>query len=48
MAVIESTIATGSAGFKTNRDGMLALIDRMRMLEARSRAKSAAAKDRFH
>jgi geranyl-CoA carboxylase beta subunit len=48
MAVIESTIATGSAGFKANRDGMLALIERMRMLEERSRAKSAAAKDRFH
>lgn len=48
MAVIESTIATGSAGFKSNRDGMLALITRMRMLEERSRAKSAAAKDRFH
>ena len=48
MAIIENTIATGSAGYKANRDGMLALIARMRMLEERTRAASAAAKDRFH
>src|SRR2546429_1387291 len=48
MAIIENTIATGSAGFKANRDGMLALISRLRMLEERTRAASAAAKDRFH
>ena len=30
MAILESTIATGSAAFKANRDGMLALIARMR------------------
>ena len=30
MAVIESTIAPGSAAFQANRDGMLALIARMR------------------
>src|SRR6266545_3139349 len=48
MATIESTIATGSAAFKANRDGMLALITRMRALEERTRAASAAAKDRFH
>lgn len=48
MAVIESTIAPGSEGFKANRAGMLALIDRMRMLEERTRAASASAKDRFH
>src|SRR3977135_4563213 len=48
MAIIENTIAPGSAGFKANRDGMLALIARMRMLEERARAASAAAKDRFH
>ena len=48
MAVIENTVAAASAAFKASRDGMLALIDRMRALEARTRAASAAAKDRFH
>src|SRR6202140_5726252 len=48
MTVIESTIAPSSAGYKANRDGMLALIARMRALEERARAASAAAKDRFH
>src|ERR1044071_3486138 len=48
MATIESTIATGSASYKANRDGMLALITRMRALEDRTRAASAAATDRFH
>src|SRR5665647_1068981 len=48
MAVIESTIAPSSAAYKANRDGMLALIARMRALEERARAASALAKDRFH
>ena len=48
MAIIESTIAPSSDAYKANRDGMLALIARMRALEARTRAASAAAKDRFH
>src|SRR5258707_14335568 len=48
MAVIESTIAHASDAYKANRDGMLALIARMRALEERSRAASAAAKERFH
>ena len=48
MAIIESTIAPSSDSFKTNRTGMLALISRMRGLEQRARAASAAAKDRFH
>ena len=48
MAVIESTISPGSDAYKNNRDGMLALIARMRALEERTRAASAAAKDRFH
>src|SRR3979490_3398465 len=48
MATIESTIATGSAAYHANRDGMLALIARMRALEERTRTASAAAKDRFH
>ncbi len=48
MSVIESTIAPHSDAYKANRDGMLALISRMRALEERTRAASAAAKDRFH
>src|SRR5581483_8589844 len=48
MALIENTIATASDAFKANRDGMLALIARMRALEERTRTASAAAKDRFH
>jgi geranyl-CoA carboxylase beta subunit len=48
MAVIDSTIAPGSDAYKANRAGMLALIARMRALEARTCAASAAAKDRFH
>src|ERR1700750_1040803 len=48
MALIENTIVTSGEAFKANRDGMLALIARMRALEARTRTASAAAKDRFH
>jgi geranyl-CoA carboxylase beta subunit len=48
MAVILNTIATGGDTFKANRDGMLKLIARMRALEERTRAASAAAKARFH
>src|SRR3982074_2347395 len=48
MAIVENTVSPSSRGFQTNRAGMLALITRMRMLEERTRAASAAAKDRFH
>ena len=48
MAVIENTISPTGDAFKANRDGMLALIARMRGLEERTRVASAAAKDRFH
>src|SRR3954465_13736833 len=48
MALIESTIVPSSDAYKANRDGMLALIARMRALEERTRTASAAAKDRFH
>src|SRR3979409_837248 len=48
MAILESTIAPSSDTYKANREGMLALISRMRALEERTRAASAAAKDRFH
>ena len=47
MAILESTIAPSSEAYKANRAGMLALISRMRALEERTRAASAAAKDRF-
>jgi geranyl-CoA carboxylase beta subunit len=48
MPILDSTIAPGSDAYKANRAGMLALIARMRALEERTRAASAAAKDRFH
>jgi geranyl-CoA carboxylase beta subunit len=48
MSVIESTIFPASDAFKANRDGMLAMIARIRALEERTRAASAAAKERFH
>jgi geranyl-CoA carboxylase beta subunit len=48
MPTIDSTIALSSDAYRANRDGMLALIARMRALEARTRDASAAAKDRFH
>lgn len=47
MAHIESTIFTGSETFQANRDGMLALIKRVREYEQRSVAKSAASRPRF-
>ena len=48
MSIIDSTIAISGDAFKANRDGMLALIARMRALEERTRTASAKAKDRFH
>src|SRR5436305_9513253 len=48
MSILENTISPGSAAYHANRDGMLGLIARMRALEERARAASAAAKDRFH
>src|SRR3954468_4018857 len=48
MSILENAISPGSAAYRANRDGMLGLIDRMRALEERTRAASAAAKDRFH
>src|ERR1041384_3206959 len=48
MSIIESTIVPSSDAYKANRDGMLALIGRIRALEERTRAASAAAMDRFH
>jgi geranyl-CoA carboxylase beta subunit len=48
MAILESTIAPSSDGYKANGEGMMALIARVRALEQRTRTASAAAKDRFH
>src|SRR5690242_4527714 len=48
MAVIENTVSLASDAFKANREGMLALIARMRALEQRTRDASAVARDRFH
>jgi geranyl-CoA carboxylase beta subunit len=47
MAHIESTISANSEAFQANRDGMLALIERVRAYEQRSVAKSAASRPRF-
>jgi len=47
MAHIESTISANSEAFQSNRDGMLALIERVRECEQRSVAKSAASRPRF-
>ncbi|MEN2976333.1 acyl-CoA carboxylase subunit beta (plasmid) [Tistrella bauzanensis] len=47
MTQISSTISTGAESFQANRRDMLAQIDRMRNLEARTRKASAASKPRF-
>lgn len=47
MPQIESTISISSASFAANRDHMLGLLERVRALEQRTRAKSAASRERF-
>ncbi|MDT7838204.1 acyl-CoA carboxylase subunit beta [Aquabacterium sp. OR-4] len=47
MAHIESTLSTTSESFQANRESMLALLGRVRAAEARTRAKSAASRERF-
>jgi geranyl-CoA carboxylase beta subunit len=47
MAIIESNISTGGEAFQANRDGMLALIERVRAYEQRSVATSAKSRERF-
>ena len=47
MTVIESTVSKGSDAFASNRAGMLALIERMRELEERTKIASARSKQRF-
>ncbi|QCK85509.1 acyl-CoA carboxylase subunit beta [Phreatobacter aquaticus] len=48
MAIIETTLNSGSTDFVANRDGMLALIGRVRALEERATQASALAGPRFH
>jgi geranyl-CoA carboxylase beta subunit len=47
MAVIESTVSTGSEAFASHREGMLALIARVRAAEQRAVAASNASRRRF-
>ncbi|CAN7767139.1 acyl-CoA carboxylase subunit beta [Variovorax sp. LjRoot175] len=47
MAFIESNISTSGEAFQANRDGMLALIERVRGYEQRSVATSAKSRERF-
>jgi geranyl-CoA carboxylase beta subunit len=47
MSLIETSIDTGGEAFRANRDGMLALLARVRELEERTRRASAAARERF-
>ena len=47
MALIESTIFPGSDAFRANREGMLALIERVRQIEQRTATASAASRERF-
>jgi len=47
MAVIESTISKSGDAYRANVAGMLSLLDRVRGLEDRTRAASAASKQRF-
>ena len=47
MTIIESRLAIGSPDYASNREGMLALLQRVRDIEARVRAASAASRGRF-
>ncbi len=47
MTVIESRMSTGAEPYLSNREGMLALLGRIRELEARTRDASAASRARF-
>jgi len=47
MALIESTVSSTGEAFQTNRAGMLALIERIRGIEARTAQASAASRERF-
>ncbi|HSZ12202.1 MAG TPA: carboxyl transferase domain-containing protein, partial [Rhizomicrobium sp.] len=47
MSVIQSQIDTGADAFKRNREDHLALIEQFRGLEAKVRANSARAREKF-
>ncbi len=47
MSTIESTISPNGEAFAANRDGMLALLDRVRGYEQRSVSTSAKSRERF-
>ena len=47
MAHIESNLSSGSDAFIANRDGMLALIERVRRYERQTAERSAASRPRF-
>jgi geranyl-CoA carboxylase beta subunit len=47
MPQIESTISTSAAPFAANREHMLGLLKRVRDFEQRTRARSAASRERF-
>ncbi len=47
MPVIESDISASNEAFRANREGMLAILDRVRSIEERTRQASAASKARF-
>ncbi|MGB3067299.1 MAG: acyl-CoA carboxylase subunit beta [Ottowia sp.] len=47
MAHIESSLSVASDAYRANREGMQALLDRVRQYEARTRQKSAASRERF-
>lgn len=47
MAIIESSLSVTSDTYRTNHEGMLALIERVRLYEERTRRKSAASRERF-
>ncbi|MGH8516283.1 MAG: acyl-CoA carboxylase subunit beta, partial [Panacagrimonas sp.] len=47
MPVLETTVATGSDSFRTNREATLAQLDRVRGLEQRTHEASSAARGRF-
>ncbi len=48
MATVESSVATGSAEYAANRDGMLALLAQVRAAEQRTIDHSQASAARFH
>jgi len=47
MPLIESTVSTSSQAFQANREHMLQLLRQVRACEERTRAQSAAARERF-